>query len=164
MAGSDDRDRRHRAIEHRESTQSPSTSDEHQEQDGRRTTISAFSAEIEARFRVPLPPPDYFERYEHVVPGTGYRLLKLVEDELHERWDFKKRGQNYGALITLASLGSGTYLLSHDKNIQGLITLIVALTPLVGGFLGRLARVVEMKLLGKLIDQADEDGEDEDEA
>src|SRR4051812_15461982 len=35
----------------------------------------------------PLPPPEWYDGYEQVVPGAGHRILTMVEEEgRHRRW------------------------------------------------------------------------------
>lgn len=32
-----------------------------------------------------IPPPDFLEHYDHLVPGTAARLIQMVQDEVEHR-------------------------------------------------------------------------------
>lgn len=97
-----------------------------------------------------LPHPEFWERYEKAVPGTGLRLLKLVDDEQKQRWAFRRRGQWMGFATAVFFGGAAVWLIDRGKNTQALVFVIAAITPIVGGFLGRVLRAVEAKVLKKL--------------
>lgn len=97
-----------------------------------------------------LPHPEAWERYEAAVPGTGLRLLRLVDNEQAQRWAFRRRGQWMGFIVALYFGGASVWLISEGKNTQALVYVIVAITPIIGGFLGRILRAVESKLLEKM--------------
>lgn len=115
---------------------------------GRLLAYEEYSA---SAFRGPLPPAEVFAAYEAAVPGTGLRLVRLVEKEQEESWRFKRRGQIFGFTITIIGMGCATWLIQHGQSVYGLVFVVVALTPIVGGFIGRVLRAVEAKLLSKLL-------------
>ena len=102
-------------------------------------------------YESPLPPAEVFQAYERAVPGTGLRLLKLVEQEQAESFAFKRRGQVFGFITTLVGMSCATWLMSAGHNVYGFVFVLVALTPLVSGFLGRALRAVEARMLSALV-------------
>lgn len=86
----------------------------------------------------PLPRPEDFERYNRVLPGAADRILRMAEKQAAHRQDLESRALKGDlvksmmgtilAYITFAgSMFGAVYLLMHDKPIQGLVALIVAL-------------------------------------
>lgn len=64
--------------------------------------IKQILVKKEEAFRGPLPHPDHFAKYNKILPGSGNRLLKLVEDNLKHNFFMEKL---YGFFDGLASLG-----------------------------------------------------------
>lgn len=78
-------------------------------------------------YQGPVPPPDFLEGYERIVPGSAARLLRMAEDEathrraleskaqdsdIRERRDARieaRIGQFCGLAIGLAALGTGAF-------------------------------------------------------
>jgi uncharacterized membrane protein len=88
----------------------------------------------------PLPPPEWYDGYERVVPGAGHRILTMVEEEgKHRRWldrsfaKYRLRGQILAFLVTMAVIASGVFLTHEGKKTYGFVLIlanVVALTSL----------------------------------
>ena len=85
----------------------------------------------------PLPPPGVFGAYEQALQGSGSRLIRMAEKEQEHRHKTVARGQLFALILGAIGMGTGGYLIAHDKSAAALIPLIAALVPLVSGFLGR---------------------------
>ncbi len=47
----------------------------------------------------PLPPPDFFERYNNTLPGAADRILTLAEDEAKHRRRLEDKSLNHNIFI-----------------------------------------------------------------
>lgn len=74
-----------------------------------------------AQFRGPLPPPAVLEQYDHVLPGTAERILRMAEQEQAAGRDLAskvvevtatetRRGQHFGFAAALAALSVTAFL------------------------------------------------------
>ena len=92
----------------------------------------------ETLFQGPLPPPDSFASYEHVLPGAADRILKMAENQAGHRQTLERRALagdivkammgTILAYITFAgAMGGAVYLLANDKPLYGLAALVTAL-------------------------------------
>src|SRR5262245_30403851 len=86
----------------------------------------------------PLPTPEAFERYNRVLPGAADRILRMAERQAAHRQDLESRALKgdlvkamMGTVLAYITFGGSmfgaVYLLLHDKPIQSLAALIVAL-------------------------------------
>src|SRR5262245_40463169 len=86
----------------------------------------------------PLPRPEDFEAYDRVLRGAADRVLRMEEKQAAHRQELEKpRPQrrshqgNVGTILAYITFGGSmfgaVYLLLHDKPIQSLAALIVAL-------------------------------------
>ena len=92
----------------------------------------------EMHFQGPLPPPEAFAAYNHILPGAADRILKMAEKQAGHRQTLERRAL-FGdlikammgtvlAYITFAgSMFGAVYLLLADKPIESLAALITAL-------------------------------------
>src|SRR5919109_1913101 len=60
----------------------------------------------------PLPPPEWYDGYERVVPGAGHRILTMVEEEgKHRRVmdrsfaSYRLRGQVLAFVVVMVVIG-----------------------------------------------------------
>jgi uncharacterized membrane protein len=98
--------------------------------------VSIFSAWMTAG---PLPPPEMFQGYERVLPGSAERLFKMAESQLAHRQHLEKVavegadkrswwGMWLGFVISLVVFGLGTALVvtGHDAAGAAIMTVDVA--------------------------------------
>jgi uncharacterized membrane protein len=95
----------------------------------------------------PLPPPEWYEGYDAVVPGAGHRILTMVEDEgKHRRYmdrsyaRYRLLGLNYAFLATMAIVGSGVFLIHENKKAYGFALILANVVGLIGLFIAREVR------------------------
>src|SRR5262249_16775980 len=85
-----------------------------------------------------LPRPEDFEAYDRVLRGAADRILRMAEKQAAHRQDLESRalkgdlmkammGTILGYITFGRSMFGAVYLLLHDKPIQSLAALIVAL-------------------------------------
>ena len=86
----------------------------------------------------PIPRPEDFAAYERVLPGAADRILKMAENQATHRQGMERRAISsdivksmMGTVLAYITFGGSmygaVYLLLHDKPIQSLAALIVAL-------------------------------------
>src|SRR5262249_40551119 len=86
----------------------------------------------------PLPRFEDFERYNRVLRGAADRILRMAEKQAAHRQDLESRALKgdlmkamMGTVLAHITFGGSmfgaVYLLMHDKPIQSLVALIVAL-------------------------------------
>jgi uncharacterized membrane protein len=92
----------------------------------------------------PLPPPEWYEGYEQVVPGAGHRILTMVEEEgKHRRFmdrsfvQYRLLGLIFAFLVTMSVVGSGGFLIHENRKIQGFVLILVNVVALAGLFIAR---------------------------
>jgi uncharacterized membrane protein len=89
-------------------------------------------------YQGPLPRPDDFEAYNRVLPGAADRILRMAEKQAAHRQDLENRALRgdlaksmMGTVLAYITFGGSmfgaVYLLLHDKPIESLAALIVAL-------------------------------------
>jgi uncharacterized membrane protein len=89
-------------------------------------------------FQGPLPRPEDFAAYERVLRGAADRILKMAETQATHRQAMEHRALSgditksmMGTVLAYITFGGSmfgaVYLLLHDKPIQSLAALIVAL-------------------------------------
>lgn len=98
------------------------------------------SAVVQAsRFSGPLPPPDLYEEYEKVLPGSADRILAMAEKEQSQRHTFEdkmlvqhsgeiKLGQKMGGFVAIICVG-GAVVCAISGELVGAVILIS--TPIV---------------------------------
>jgi uncharacterized membrane protein len=96
-------------------------------------------------FAGPLPPPEAFQKYEAVLPGSAERILKMAEEQgthrrsleskaLNEDTRGARRGQIFAFILTVLTIVAGTYLVATGKPITGTIMGGVGLAATAGVF------------------------------
>jgi uncharacterized membrane protein len=86
----------------------------------------------------PLPRPEDFEAYDRVLRGAADRILRMAEKQAAHRQDLESRALKgdlvkamMGTILAYMTFGGSmfgaVYLLMHDKPIQSLAALIIAL-------------------------------------
>ena len=82
----------------------------------------------------PLPRFEDFEAYDRVLRGAADRILRMAEKQAAHRQELESRALKgdltkamMGSILACVSMSGAVYLLLHDKPIQGLAALIVAL-------------------------------------
>jgi uncharacterized membrane protein len=86
----------------------------------------------------PLPRPEDFEAYDRVLRGAADRILRMAEKQAAHRQDLESRALKgdltkamMGTILAYITFGGSmfgvVYLLLHDKPIQSLAALVVAL-------------------------------------
>lgn len=94
----------------------------------------------------PIPHPDHLEKYEKILSGSANRILGMAENQSTHRQNienklleaeikYKNKGQNFGFIISIICIVGGIVMLFFGKNLQGLITLIGAVSMLISAFL-----------------------------
>ena len=81
-------------------------------------------------FSGPLPPPNFLEKYNTIVPGAAERILEMAEAEQnhrhfleysivrHETW-LNWGGLSSALLIAIVAIGAGTLLGIHGNEFAG---------------------------------------------
>jgi uncharacterized membrane protein len=90
----------------------------------------------------PLPTPEMLRGYDSVVPGAAERIVAMAEREQgHRHWldrtfvNYRFVGLAVAALISLAVIGGGVFLIFEDKNAIGLAIILTQLVVLAGVFI-----------------------------
>ncbi|HLD26367.1 MAG TPA: DUF2335 domain-containing protein [Patescibacteria group bacterium] len=89
-------------------------------------------------FTGPLPHPDVLKKYEETLKGSANRIIKLTEGQTSHRQALEKKvigsnvwneriGMIFSFIITFTVIIGAIYLIRSDKQIGGLISLILAL-------------------------------------
>jgi len=104
-------------------------------------------------FSGPLPPPEILDGYNRIVPNAAERIIAVFESEVKHRHDLEQQqvtiekkdrsqinilmllGQIMGFLLALAFIGSGTFLIFHDKQVSGTIVSATAMVGIITAFL-----------------------------
>jgi uncharacterized membrane protein len=89
-------------------------------------------------YQGPLPRPEDFEAYDRVLRGAADRILRMAEKQAAHRQELESRALKgdlmkamMGTILAYITFGGSmfgaVYLLLHDKPIQSLAALVVAL-------------------------------------
>lgn len=93
----------------------------------------------------PIPPASELARYETILPGAANRILTMAEKQSQHRQKMEntmldanikaeKNGQIFGFIIFSIAIIAGFLLVLFGRNVEGLISLIVAVGGIVGLF------------------------------
>jgi uncharacterized membrane protein len=104
----------------------------------------------------PIPDPDMLAQFEHVLPGSADRLLRMAEKEQDHRHEDQRRrtgaevfqrkgGLMSATVICLLVAGGGIYLLGLGRNIEGFVALIGSLGVLAASFIAAFAAKASQK-------------------
>jgi len=88
------------------------------------------AAHVSKQFSGPIPPPEYLEHYNRIVPNAAERILAMAEREQTHRHDGQKRaldadikegklGQILAFLIGVFTIGCGTYAAINGAQVAG---------------------------------------------
>lgn len=91
---------------------------------------SGMAAQLTRSYSGPIPPPEMLREFNAVDPGRAAKLMQLAEDQTRHRMALEKsviRSDIYKSwaglasafLITMTSLGLGTYLIVNGHSIEG---------------------------------------------
>ena len=100
--------------------------------------VGQILREEQIHYQGPLPQPEDFAAYERVLRGAADRILKMAENQATHRQGMERRALTgdivksmMGTVLVYITFGGSmfgaVYLLLHDKPIQSLAALIVAL-------------------------------------
>lgn len=92
-----------------------------------------------------MPLPDFFQAYEHTLPGAADRILTMAEKQQEHRHlqqsvrltldgARERRGQWMGFLVAVSGIIGGVTLIMFDKPVAGFTTLVGAIGSIVGLF------------------------------
>lgn len=96
-------------------------------------------------FSGPLPPPEALEKYNQALPGAAERILAMAEKQQDHRQELEqkvvfsnaaaqKQGLYLGFVVAMTAILGGVWLISIGKEATGLVSIITAITSLVGVF------------------------------
>ncbi len=110
----------------------------------RRSFSSGFEIATATAFVGPIPPPELLAKYERTLPGLADRLVLIAENESEHRRALQRRaarlselGLGAGFTIAMTALGGGIYLVHEGSSVEGMGSIILAITSLVLVFLTR---------------------------
>lgn len=99
-------------------------------------------------FSGPIPPPDQFEQYERVLPGSADRILQMAEKQQEHRMaiekeaiskslNHNKRGQTFGFIAMLLMLALSVFFVFFGMKVWagiiGSITIVTLVTLFITG-------------------------------
>lgn len=108
-------------------------------------------------FSGPLPPPEFLEKYEAILPGLADRVVTMAENQSNHRMGSEKlylmeslkqasRGQLFAFIIGMTGVIGSIYLLAIGITGAGIATLLLTLGSLVGVFFsGKKKNAVEVE-------------------
>lgn len=97
-------------------------------------------------FSGPLPPPECFEQYEQVLPGSAERILAMAEKQQNHRIEQEKfvlskkikisgRGQIFGFIALILLIGVSVLFMCNDMKEWAGVLSTVTLATIVGLFI-----------------------------
>ena len=97
-------------------------------------------------FQGPLPPPELLAKYEAISSGLADRITAMAEENGKHRRRMEWRmltlsvvsnfsGQVFAFVVVITGIFAGVYLLTKDKPVSGLISMIVSLAPVAYRFI-----------------------------
>lgn len=112
-------------------------------------TLDTLAQAISIRtssFSGPLPPPEILAVYDHAVPGSGDRIIRMAEEQGAHRRDMERqeltanvrsqtRGQYLAFVLAIIVSAGGIFLLATGRGVEGLVALLTPLAGLAGVFL-----------------------------
>lgn len=99
-------------------------------------------------FSGPIPPPEQFEQYERILPGSADRILKMAEKQQDHRMTIEKeavtkslnhnrRGQTFGFIAMLLMLGLSVFFVLNGMKVWagiiGSVTIATLVTLFISG-------------------------------
>jgi uncharacterized membrane protein len=109
-----------------------------------RSFSPTFEVATATAFADPIPPPELLAKYERTLPGLADRLVLIAENESEHRRALQRRaarlselGLGAGFTIAMTALGGGIFLVHEGSSVEGMGSIILAITSLVLVFLTR---------------------------
>lgn len=107
----------------------------------RRKENREIAAVVAQSFSGPLPPPDVLVKYNEAIPNGAERIMAMTEsqsahrmklEELVVRANIKNqtRGSIFAFTLCVIALAIGAWLIWAGKSVQGVTSIIVAMTSL----------------------------------
>jgi uncharacterized membrane protein len=89
--------------------------------------------------------PSMLREYDEVLPGLANRIVTMAETQSKHRIRLESRvttsniwrghlGQIFAFLIAIAGIMAGTYLILHDKPVEGLVAILGPIGGIAGVF------------------------------
>lgn len=112
----------------------------------------------------PIPAPEELVKYESLCPGLADRIVRMAESQMAHRQGLEQKavatnaelakvGIYSAVVISLAVIGSGTYIVSCGQSAEGLVAIICSLCSLVGVFIyGKESNKRELRERCKIMD------------
>jgi uncharacterized membrane protein len=82
--------------------------------------------------RAPLPSPEVLRAYDHAVPGTANRIVRLLEREVEAGIKRADKRELFASITRLVALVGGFILLWCGKNFAGAIAFVLTFADVVG--------------------------------
>jgi len=84
----------------------------------------------QSAFSGPIPPPEFLQKYNEILPGLADRLVRMAEKQEDHRHALERSavkaeitrgyiGQASGLIVALTGLAIGGWLLYRDKPVAG---------------------------------------------
>ncbi len=117
---------------------------------------TVVSRTLQREFSGPVPPPDYLEQYDRVLPGLSERIVVLAESQSRHRQALEKevtltrlrneaRGQTFAFVLAALVLAGSIWLISLGRSTEGLVTILGELAALTAIFIyGRASQRKEL--------------------
>ena len=97
------------------------------------------------QFSGPIPHPLHLEHYERVIPGAGKLIVNMAKDQAEHRQYLEKKivksaniqsylGQIFAFIIGMTVILTGAFLVYHNKQLSGMISIVGALGALISIF------------------------------
>ena len=110
----------------------------------RRAFPAALTLATATAFIGPIPPPELLAQYEGTLPGLADRLVTIAERESEHRRAVQRRairlselGLGAAFVIAMTALGGGIYLVHEGSSLEGMGSILLAISSLVLVFLTR---------------------------
>lgn len=112
------------------------------------SAIVAVVKESLVAFSGPIPPPEQFEQYENILPGSADRILKMAEKQQDHRIEIEKeaiskslnlnrRGQTFGFITMLLMLALSVFFALNGMKVWagtiGSVTIVTLVALFVTG-------------------------------
>lgn len=110
------------------------------------TIQAAFFTLASYSFKGPVPHPRILADYGRCVDGGAERVLQMAEKQATHRQEMERlevaggvarvrRGQWFGFIVAVLGLGAAAAGMLTGHSTAGIVSLVIALTPLLGAFL-----------------------------
>ena len=122
-----------------------------------KNTLTFEAKGVGVSFSGPLPPPHILKGFDEVLPGCAKTIIQMAQDQASHRRALESKVVNTNArnstfgiicgfILALVIIASGSYLIYHDKDVQGLVMIGGSVATLAGVFVyGRHAQRMERR-------------------